>query len=590
MGKKSRQAALEQEPQPESTTTTSDIAPAVAPVESGAAQARAAKKSSKRKLAVTDTTEQPAHQQGTADNEHDAHDTADEQDPPLSHKERRLAKRQKLKSTNDIDTDNNVSSNSKADKKATTLKVGATPAKSAYGVWIGNLTYTTTSQQLLAWLAERGLQDVTRVNMPKGKRSHEHNKGYVYIDFATEAERDIAVGLSEQHLDGRKLLIKASTDFTGRPAAAATATAVATAALGLDGASATSKSAIASSSAHAEGATGQTLSRTARKILDRQKNPPGPTLFLGNLGFETTIEDIKELFDAHQRAAAAWTPKKKDAGGREDKSAKKAKDKQEDDVKTDGADASDDDADPKSEPEEAQESKEPENEEGDDDEKDPEEQAKDAAEGEAKPKRVRSKKRRKQDGEGDEQQPAPEPVSDAGIKKVRLGTFEDSGKCKGWAFVDFKTPEHATRALLNPRNHTLAGRSLNVEYASLDAVRRGGFKVPGAPPRHKKDSSASQEGAPARQRGDKRKAQVLDDSAVRQSASSMDFGVERTADARTTVYDDSVPPPKVRARRTENGSRDAGSGKRAKPGAALASAQRASEAIVASRGKKIVFE
>ncbi|KAM0789004.1 hypothetical protein ACM66B_003072 [Microbotryomycetes sp. NB124-2] len=581
MGKKSKQA---QEQDQQQQQPSADVVVPVEDVASATEPSKANKKSSKRKLDKTaDEAPQADAQAEQQDNDTKMDSPAAEEDdaePPLSHKERRLAKRRKLKSTTDDDKDGKAKV---ATDNKPALKVGATPAKSAFGVWIGNLTYTTTSQQLLAWLAERGLSDVTRVNMPKGKRSHEHNKGYVYVDFATEAERDIAVGLSEQHLDGRKLLIKASTDFTGRPTSTTSATAIATAALGLDSATATGSGAPSSSTiaTHAEGATGQTLSRTARKILDRQKNPPGPTLFLGNLGFETTIEDIKELFDAHQRAAAAWTPKKKDAGTGKKDDKKKAKEADA------GTGASDDD--------EADENTKDKDEEDASDAEKTKEEGEDAEEGEKKPKRVRSKKRRK-DGEGDEQQqPAPEPVSDAGIKKVRIGTFEDSGKCKGWAFVDFKSLEHATRALLNPRNHTLAGRSLNVEYASLDAVRRGGFKVPGAPSRQQKRSeTAPSDGSAAprhQQRGDKRKAQVLDDSAVRQSASSMAFGSSRD-EARTTTYDDSVPPPKPKTRRIGNENRSEGrdGGKRAKPGAALATAQRASEAIVASRGKKVVFE
>jgi RNA recognition motif-containing protein len=43
-----------------------------------------------------------------------------------------------------------------------------------------------------------------------------------------------------------------------------------------------------------------------------------------------------------------------------------------------------------------------------------------------------------------------------------------------FAFVDFTSIEHATKALVNLRNHRLNGRDLVVEYASPDAVRRGG--------------------------------------------------------------------------------------------------------------------
>ena len=165
-----------------------------------------------------------------------------------------------------------------------------------------------------------------------------------------------------------------------------------------------------------------------------------------------------------------------------------------------------------------------------------------------------------------------------------------------WAFVDFKTPEHSTRALLNVRNHTLAGRALNVEYASLDAVRRGGFKVPGAPPRPRRGAEGTEgrDGESSRKpRGEKRPPRYMDDEQTRQSFHGESGGADgRDQPAAAAVYDDSAPKPRPVKRGREDGARPghASSGKRAKPGAALANAQRASEAIVASAGKKIKFD
>jgi len=59
------------------------------------------------------------------------------------------------------------------------------------------------------------------------------------------------------------------------------------------------------------------------------------------------------------------------------------------------------------------------------------------------------------------------------LKKVRIGTFEDSGVCKGWAFLDFVSTEHATAALTDRRNHSMDGRQLKVEFASPEAVAAG---------------------------------------------------------------------------------------------------------------------
>lgn len=97
-------------------------------------------------------------------------------------------------------------------------------------------------------------------------------------------------------------------------------------------------------------ADGKGLSKAAQKILRTQKQPPAPTLFLGNLGFETTEVSIRELFEAHRH----WERKGKEKG----------------------------------------------NEEGGN------EREQEVGEGKDKPK-------------------------DVWIRKIRMGTFEDSGNCKG---------------------------------------------------------------------------------------------------------------------------------------------------------------
>lgn len=61
----------------------------------------------------------------------------------------------------------------------------------------------------------------------------------------------------------------------------------------------------------------KTHSKTAQKILCAQKQPPAPTLFIGNLGFETTEDAIRELFEAHREKKSkkddnAETEKSKD--------------------------------------------------------------------------------------------------------------------------------------------------------------------------------------------------------------------------------------------------------------------------------------
>ncbi|KZT72480.1 RNA-binding domain-containing protein, partial [Daedalea quercina L-15889] len=238
---------------------------------------------------------------------------------------------------------------------------------------------------------------------------------FAYVDFATPDAKTVAITLSENPLDGRRLLIKDGE--SGIP--------------------------------HAPPAG----------ILRAQKQPAGPTLFLGNLGFETTEQSIRQLFAS---------PRPKPA---------------------DGADAA----------------------------------------------------------EGADDKPR--------IRRVRMGTFEDSGKCKGWAFVDFTSPEHATGALVNPKNHFLDGRKLVVEYASPDAAYGTERKRKG----RAEDADAD--------------AEPIADG---ESASPKRRRVEDNADGRTFergTAGKGGKPPRARP----------------KPGAALAQAKRENAAIVPAQGRKIVF-
>lgn len=127
---------------------------------------------------------------------------------------------------------------------------------------------------------------ITRVNLPKGTK-FQANKGFAYIDFDTRDALTKAVELSESHLDGRRLLIKDAHDYKGRPKNE-NVDAAAKALLGDVGDNAGNED-----GQHSTAERG--LSKTGRKILERQKNPPAPTLFIGNLGYETTVSDRTRL-------------------------------------------------------------------------------------------------------------------------------------------------------------------------------------------------------------------------------------------------------------------------------------------------------
>ncbi|KAK0230332.1 hypothetical protein IW262DRAFT_395339 [Armillaria fumosa] len=364
-------------------------------------------------------------------------------EPVLSHAEKR---RQKKKEKSEKDQPS----------KTKKPKLDAS-AKRQNSIWVGNLSYKTTSDALRTFF--EGVGEITRIHMPTKPSAKPgvkgENRGFAYVDFATTEAKTAAIGLSERHLIGRKLLIKDGDDFAGRPSVP-----------------------IVEETKLLAG--GKTHSKSAQKILRAQKQPPAPTLFLGNLGFDTTNDSIRQLFEGHRGL--------------------KEKDKAE---------------------VEAQEAKDP------------------------------------------------------WIRKIRMGTFEDSGACKGFAFVDFSSIENATAALINIKNHHMNGRDLVVEYASADAVRRGASKAktPEGQEKWKRPFDKSHKKREPNKR--------VDDAGVD------DDGVKKGDD-------NSHPVPK--RNRFEGSERRGGPGpvnyrNRPRPGAALAQAQRQSAAILpsSSSAKKITF-
>ncbi|KAK7696004.1 hypothetical protein QCA50_000644 [Cerrena zonata] len=385
-------------------------------------------------------------------------DTDTEEIPVLSHAEKRRQKKKEQKQPDPADTDEH---NVKKTKVRNTAEVPPSKApKRQHSVWVGNLAFKTTAQSLRQFFD--GVGEITRIHMPMKMSSGgpsggavKENRGFAYVDFATADAKTVATTLSENPLDGRRLLIKDGDDYTGRPS--------------------TSKDDL--SEGASQKLTGTT--KTAQKILKSQKQPPGPTLFLGNLGFEATEETIRDMFD---------------------RTVRKSKNE-------------------------------------------------DAAETEVR--------------------------LSSSIRKIRMGTFEDSGKCKGWTFVDFKTTEGATAALTSRKAFYLDGRQLVVEFASPDAVRRGGFrgdkKEGGADSPYTKDKSKRK--APEEQHADN----VVD--AV--DATGGEEAEEKPWKRRRTEGD--------KTERRHTTTKDGRPKVRPKPGAALAQARREVVAIVPSQGKKIVF-
>ncbi|KAI4106292.1 MAG: hypothetical protein L6R37_002274 [Teloschistes peruensis] len=149
----------------------------------------------------------------------------------------------------------------------------ATPSKrSKYGIWIGNLLFTTTKTDLRTFLtASTKIADttITRIHMPapsdaasSSQKIKPQNKGFAYVDFSTAEALAEAVALSETLLAGRKVLIKDAKNFEGRPE---------------------------------EKSEDIDTKKTAAGNVKSGK-PPSKRVFVGNLSFDTEKGDLEEHF------------------------------------------------------------------------------------------------------------------------------------------------------------------------------------------------------------------------------------------------------------------------------------------------------
>ncbi|KAI2625653.1 RNA-binding domain-containing protein [Hypoxylon sp. NC1633] len=170
--------------------------------------------------------------------------------------------------------------------------------RSDHGIWIGNLPFTMTRVELFRWLVDGSggaiaEANITRVNLPTSKEKrqqqrhgngHENdvegeaavpaqtpqNRGFAYVDFDAEAAAVAALALTESEINGRKVLIKKSSSFEGRPAKGDKES----------GGAGTTTGAGAGNSNNGGAAT-----MTSRKI------------YVGNLPFQTDESDLRSQFD-----------------------------------------------------------------------------------------------------------------------------------------------------------------------------------------------------------------------------------------------------------------------------------------------------
>lgn len=202
-------------------------------------------------------------------------------EPPSKKAKRLLKKGKPLPAKKDSDDDASDKEGEGGDRKDKDKKKERSP----YGVWIGNLRFSVTKHDLRDWLVENSggsitAEHITRIKLPssrpKGSRRAEagagaaepfENKGYAYVDFSTYDVTIAAIALSETEWHRRKLLIKDAKSFDGRPAKPKP---------DADGKDAGAGAAAAEASAEPKS--------TTKKI------------FVGNLSFQTTEDDLHELF------------------------------------------------------------------------------------------------------------------------------------------------------------------------------------------------------------------------------------------------------------------------------------------------------
>lgn len=182
---------------------------------------------------------------------------------PVSRKEARKAKKAKVNpkpATNDAKSKSELNEGDNQVAK-----------RSDYGVWIGNLPWSATKETLRTFLIENSditTEQITRVHMPAPSKppnpnwtTKPLNKGFAYVDFSVEIAMYTAIALTETKMDGRPLLIKNAKSFEGRPQKPKTE----------------------------EAGEGD-------KAL-KSKNPPNKRIFVGNLSFDVTKEDLRTHFE-----------------------------------------------------------------------------------------------------------------------------------------------------------------------------------------------------------------------------------------------------------------------------------------------------
>ncbi|ODQ66928.1 hypothetical protein NADFUDRAFT_49378 [Nadsonia fulvescens var. elongata DSM 6958] len=158
------------------------------------------------------------------------------------------------------------------------------------------------------------------------------------------------------------------------------------------------------------------------------------------------------------------------------------------------------------------------------------------------------------------------------IVKIRMATFEDTGKCKGFAFIDFREVAAAELAIADKRCKKMGLRPLRMEFGE-DRSKRS---------KADKSNMYNRSG----RNGDDNSNERSNQPVAKDWVQEVPAGGDAYAGATNTDRKPREEKRKFAPRRDDYSS----SNKRQKPGMALANAQRAKTGIVASQGKKISFD
>lgn len=141
------------------------------------------------------------------------------------------------------------------------------------------------------------------------------------------------------------------------------------------------------------------------------------------------------------------------------------------------------------------------------------------------------------------------------IVRVRMATFEDTGKCKGFAFLDFKDETGPTNALTSKTTKFFINRPLRMEFGEDRSKRQ---------PKRRFNDEEGEIRTPREDRPPREERTPREDRPERSERPERKVARERFREDKPA--------------------------KRLKSSIALASAQRASAAIVPSAGKKTTFD